>query len=170
MKCESAGGLVDLIRAEGSLVAALRVLNRPALASSLWIAVHHLNRHVAIVGVDKQTRTVSFVNLPVSVWLFQPGKPPRSDKPGLHGRRVRLNLAAEKGQTRNTDEHERHDRVRFSHFTLQLLLHDCLSQHWPDPNSVVTNPTSTLSRDSELTSVLIQSITLSRNRSRHRPS
>src|SRR5262245_52678065 len=81
MKREGVSVFVDLIGAKRSLVPALHILHRPSLASCLRVAIHDLDRHVALAREDKQPRTVGTVNFPICIRLFEPGQPPRSHKP-----------------------------------------------------------------------------------------
>src|SRR5271165_551632 len=73
--------VVDLVRAKRGLVAALRILLRPSMSLCLRVAFHHLDRHVAVAGEDKQPGRIGLVNFPVWAFLFERGQPPRSDKP-----------------------------------------------------------------------------------------
>ena len=76
--------VVDLVRAKRGLVPALRILLRPSRSLCLRVAFHHLDRHVAVAGEDKQPCRVGLVNLPVCALLFERGQPPCSDKPFLN--------------------------------------------------------------------------------------
>src|SRR5260370_18577596 len=83
MKNESVRVLVDLIGAKRGFVTALRILNPAGLHGGLRVAVHHLDRHVAVAGVDEQPRAIRPVNRSGFVRLFYPYKPPSPDKPVL---------------------------------------------------------------------------------------
>jgi len=80
---EGVSAFVDLISAKGGLVSVLRILHRRRSGLCLLVSIHDLDRHVAIARVDKQSGTLSPVNFPVCTFLFEPGQPPRSDKPVL---------------------------------------------------------------------------------------
>src|SRR5215472_8186225 len=79
MKCKGVR-IVDLVSAERSLVATLRILNWRRAVSALRVPVHHLDRHVSVARVNQQSDTVSLVNFPFCIWLFQRSQPPRSDE------------------------------------------------------------------------------------------
>src|SRR5271155_1156923 len=77
-KCLS---VVDLVSAKRGFVAALRILLRPNSSLCRRIAIHDLDRHVAVAGEDKQPVRVGLVSLPVCAFLFERCELPRSDKP-----------------------------------------------------------------------------------------
>jgi hypothetical protein len=98
---ESVSVCINLIGAIGGLVTALRILHRRSVSPWLRIAIHHLNGHVAIARIDQQPGTVSFVNLPVCIRLFEPCQSSPPNKAVLDALAVRASPAAGQGQEGN---------------------------------------------------------------------
>jgi len=117
---KSVSAVVDRIRAKGSLVAALRILLRGSWGLCLRVAFHHLDRHVAVAGEDKQPSRVGLVNLPVCALLFERDEPPCSDKP-VTDAVISMILCA--GQSHGCDTDKQRDyaeRKQFLH--VQILV------------------------------------------------
>src|SRR6478736_6224579 len=67
---------VDLVTAERRLVSALRILQRPAGRSRLWVPIHDLDRQAAFAGEDEHAGAVRVVDGSVRTWLVVRHQPP----------------------------------------------------------------------------------------------
>ncbi len=76
--------LVDLISTERCFVSTLRVLHWSKSVLCLWIPIHHLDGHVAIAGVSKESRTIAPMIFAVSAWFFEPCQSPGADEAVLN--------------------------------------------------------------------------------------
>ncbi len=122
---KAVSAFVDLICAKGGFVAALRVLHRRSVGPRMRVPIHHLDRHVAVARVDKQPGTVSPVNFPICAFLFEPGQPPRSDKPSPDALVSTAILAAGQHHCGHTDK-QRHYAERKQSFHVRFR-HSCAS-------------------------------------------
>src|SRR5258708_32116447 len=126
---EVVSAFVDLICAKGGLVAALRVLHRRSVGRCIRVGlrfpIHHLTRHVAVARVDKQPGAVGPVNFSVCALLFEPGQPPRSDKPVPDALISTAILAAGQRHCGHTYK-QRHDPERKQLFHIRSLVTSCL--------------------------------------------
>jgi hypothetical protein len=142
---KAVSAFVDLICAKGGFVAALRVLHRRSVGPRMRVPIHHLDRHVAVAGEDKQPGTISPVNFSVRAFLFEPGQPLRSDKPSPDALISNAILAAGQRHCGNTDK-QRHDAERKQSFHVRFLVtrvspafspqmyRRALFERYPDPS------------------------------------
>src|SRR6516225_2526273 len=118
---EGVRAFVDLVCAKGGLVPPLRILVRPGWSPCLRFAFHNLNRHVAVARVDKHPGTVNPVRFPVCTLLFEPGQPPRADKPVPDALIDTAILVAGQRHCDHTDK-QRHYAKREQVFHVRLLV------------------------------------------------
>src|SRR5215470_3145093 len=119
VKSEGVRAFVYLICSVGCFVASLRILLRSGSGLGLRVALHDLDRHVAVAGVNKHPATVDPVHVSICAGLFEPGETPCSDE------LVRGTVLLAGGSWRRTEQDRQcGDRKQGLHIRLQLRRSD----------------------------------------------